>query len=468
MAGDKVGAAAPEVMDAIQDIAGHAGKLGIEICDVAGNIDEVAARIRQQAALFPDLLQATADTNTGNDRIAEAARQAQGVATRGRDEISASRTAIDTSLKDIHGLVEEVGDIRQQVGGLREALDRVGKAGGGIAAIARQTNLLALNATIEAARAGTAGRGFAVVAGEVKALASQTAQATEEIEATLATLTQQIERLIVQCGASVARAENVRDGTNVIDTAIDSAGRLLIDLDEGAARIGEATQAISGTCKMLVRSVEEMAGGSATASKHLEQANGRIDRLLSMGEALIELCADTGVETADTLFITTARDMADRIARLFEEAVGRGELGLTDLFDDDYRPIPNSNPAQFLTRFTSFTDRVLPALQEPLLDLNRCIVFCAAVDRNGYLPTHNLKFSKPQGSDPIWNAANCRNRRVFNDRTGLAAGRNTKPFLLQTYRRDMGGGRFAVMRDASAPIFVQGRHWGGFRIGYTV
>src|SRR5262249_25645947 len=153
------------------------------------------------------------------------------VATRGRNEITASRTAIDTSLKDIHGLVEEVGDIRQQVGGLREALDRVGKAGGGIASIARQTNLLALNATIEAARAGTAGRGFAVVAGEVKALASQTAQATEEIEATLATLTQQIESLIAQCGASVARAESVRDGTNVIDTAIDTAGRLLIDLD---------------------------------------------------------------------------------------------------------------------------------------------------------------------------------------------------------------------------------------------
>src|SRR5215471_53078 len=175
MAGAKAGLAAQEAADAMQDVAGHAGRLGIEICDVAGNIDEVAAQIKQQTAMFPDLLAATADTNTGNDRIAEAARQAQEVATRGRNEITASRTAIDTSLKDIHGLVEEVGDIRQQVGGLREALDRVGKAGGGIASIARQTNLLALNATIEAARAGTAGRGFAVVAGEVKALAGQTA-----------------------------------------------------------------------------------------------------------------------------------------------------------------------------------------------------------------------------------------------------------------------------------------------------
>ena len=87
-------------------------------------------------------------------------------------------------------------------------------------------------------------------------------------------------------------------------------------------------------------------------------------------------------------------------------------------------PIPNTNPPQITARFTNFTDRVLPAIQEPLLALDPRVVFCAAVDNNGYLPTHNIKFSKPQSADPVWNAANCRNRRLFNDRTGLAAGRN--------------------------------------------
>ena len=96
------------------------------------------------------------------------------------------------------------------------------------------------------------------------------------------------------------------------------------------------------------------------------------------------------------------------------------------------------------------------------------MVFAAAVDLKGYLPTHNRKFSQPQGSDPLWNAANCRNRRIFDDRVGLKAGRNEKPFLLQAYRRDMGGGTFALMKDVSAPIRVRGRHWGGFRIGYRV
>jgi methyl-accepting chemotaxis protein len=108
----------------------------------------------------------------------------------------------------------------------------------------------------------------------------------------------------------------------------------------------------------------------------------------------------------------------------------------------------------------------MPDIQEPVLTMDPRVVFCVAVDRNGYLPTHNRKFSQPQGADPTWNAANCRNRRMFDDRVGLAAGRNTKPFLLQSYRRDMGGQKFVPMKDVSAPITVRGRHWGSLRLGY--
>jgi methyl-accepting chemotaxis protein len=101
-----------------------------------------------------------------------------------------------------------------------------------------------------------------------------------------------------------------------------------------------------------------------------------------------------------------------------------------------------------------------------MLELSPKVVFCAAVDRNGFLPTHNRKFSQPQGNDPVWNAANSRNRRIFSDRTGLAAARNERRFLLQTYRRDMGGGNFALMKDLSVPIRVKGQHWGALRLAY--
>lgn len=162
-----------------------------------------------------------------------------------------------------------------------------------------------------------------------------------------------------------------------------------------------------------------------------------------------------------------AQHTAALIGKRFEQALARGEITEAALFDTHYAPIAGSDPQQFTTQFTTFTDRVLPDIQEPLLALDERVAFCAAVGVRGYLPTHNRKFSQPQrAGDVVWNAANCRNRRIFDDRTGLAAASHTKPFLLQTYRRDMGGGAFAMMKDASAPIFVNGRHWGGLRLAY--
>jgi methyl-accepting chemotaxis protein len=95
------------------------------------------------------------------------------------------------------------------------------------------------------------------------------------------------------------------------------------------------------------------------------------------------------------------------------------------------------------------------------------VVFCAAIDRNGYIPTHNLKFSHRQKvGDPVFNAANSRNRRIFDDRVGLAAGQSKRPFLVQAYRRDMGNNEYRMMKDVSAPIIINGRHWGGVRLAY--
>jgi methyl-accepting chemotaxis protein len=203
-------------------------------------------------------------------------------------------------------------------------------------------------------------------------------------------------------------------------------------------------------------------------SDSLRRADERITSLLGHSEELIGYIAKSGFRTNDTKFIEYVVANARKIGELFEQAVTSGRISASDLFDDDYKPVPGSNPQQVTTRFSTFTDAVLPDIQEPALGFDPKVAFCAAVDRNGYLPTHNRKFSQPQGSDPVWNNANCRNRRIFNDRTGLNAGRNTKPFLIQTYRRDMGGGQFVMMKDVSAPIIVQGRHWGGLRMGYRI
>ena len=158
---------------------------------------------------------------------------------------------------------------------------------------------------------------------------------------------------------------------------------------------------------------------------------------------------------------------ARAVGAAFERAISEGKLTMEQLFDTDYQPVEGSNPPQHTTRYNDVLDKILPPLQEPVLDVDERVAFCASVDMNGYLPTHNLKYSKPQKpDDPVWNAANCRNRRIFTDRTGQAAGANTKPFLIQSYLRDMGGGAFVLMKDMTVPIMVRGRQWGNQRMGY--
>jgi methyl-accepting chemotaxis protein len=170
---------------------------------------------------------------------------------------------------------------------------------------------------------------------------------------------------------------------------------------------------------------------------------------------------------ADDKFIVAAQTAAAAIARTLQQTVDRGEITEQALFDAHYTPIIGTNPPQMTTPFTALADRLFAPIQEPLLGLDRRVVFAAAVDRNGYLPTHNRAVSQPQRSgDVAWNAANARNRRIFNDRAGLAAARSTRPFLLQTYSRDMGEGVSVLMKEADAPIHVCGRHWGGLRLAY--
>ncbi|MFM0303608.1 methyl-accepting chemotaxis protein [Paraburkholderia sediminicola] len=450
----------------VSDIAAQAGKLGMEICDVTGHVEEVAARIQRQSEVCQDLRGSAAATMQGNQRIAMAARQMRLVTEEATDKVNTSRNTVEQSLSDIHALVKGVSDMDSQIDAFRSALAHVSKVSEEISLIARQTNLLALNAAIEAARAGASGKSFAVVASEVKNLASKTAQATDQIETTLAQLTRQTQQLVSEGMVNTARAHRVDEGTRMIGDVVHSTGEAITQLNFEAEQIATLTGQIEGQCSNLEERVLEMASGIEQSSENFTHANDRLNNLLSVSETLIQLTAAAGVETPDTPFIEAAQQAALKISKLFEAAVARGDITLADLFDRRYEPVAGTNPVQFTTRFTAFVDRVLPAIQEPLVALDQRIAICAAVDENGYLPTHNQKFSHPQGPDPVWNAANCRNRRMFDDRTGLAAARDTNRFLLQTYRRDMGGGEFVLMKNVSAPIVVSGRHWGGFRIGY--
>jgi methyl-accepting chemotaxis protein len=231
---------------------------------------------------------------------------------------------------------------------------------------------------------------------------------------------------------------------------------------------------IGNNTQNITQSVEILIGGLQTLDQSLEgnrhninSSREQLNRLRDFGEGLIHNTNQLGVETSDSRYIRGVKQTAKKIGDFLTEEVQQGKISLDSLFDQDYQEVPGSNPQQFTTRATAYLETVLPRFQEALLEKEPNLIFVVCVDTNGYLPVHNRKYSQPQRpNDPEWNAANCRNRRIFNDRVGLAAGRNNNDFLLQAYRRDMGGGKFVMMKDISAPIFIQERHWGGLRAAY--
>lgn len=131
-------------------------------------------------------------------------------ATSAREETTVCLQEMGAASSSMDAIRDRVGAIAARIGVLEDAVRQIADMAGAIEAISSQTNLLALNATIEAARAGDAGRGFAVVANEVKSLSGQTAKATEQIRARIATLmeeTDAIKRATGESADAVAAGE---------------------------------------------------------------------------------------------------------------------------------------------------------------------------------------------------------------------------------------------------------------------
>ncbi len=455
-----------QVAKGLDEIGESAIRLGHDIVSVAGFVDLLDQRTQSQLQLMKRAESAVEEVGLSNTSVREAAEQLVAAVDASMQAVTHSTNRIQTNSENSRHVAGWVQTLDDQMGTISGTLKTMQSSAMQIGEIALQVNILAINAKIEAARAGAAGRGFSVVAEEINNLSRKTATATDGIR-------RAIEGLSAAIGSLRREAEDVSSiaaGTLSEYEGIDAALRDMsthVRNGQGAARqIAQKAFEVQAANESFAPVFAEVIAASGETAQQVATARDQISGLIDNSESMVQTAVELGASTGDTPMIILAQETAFNMGEALAKAVEAGQITMSQLFDMRYRAVQGSNPQQVLAPFTDLTDRLFPAFQEAVLAKDPRIVFCAAVDQNGYLPTHNRKFSAPQGSDPVWNAANCRNRRIFNDRVGLGAGRNTLPFLMQIYRRDMGGGVFSMMKDVSAPIRVNGRHWGGLRVAY--
>ena len=446
----------------VKSLSGSADKSAISAAQVSYAADQLKLRLDlqvQETAQMADYAGEITET------VRESSQQATDAATMALQNSQAStegRHALTSAIDSIRVVHQQSGENLRLIQELNEKSNKIQGVTATIQGIAEQTNLLALNAAIEAARAGDQGRGFAVVADEVRQLAGRTAQATGEVAETLQEIRSDT-ALIVTRIEDLARS--VEDGLTSVETVGERLDQIRDQSDrvqQQVARIAEIDQANEVSLAHVFTAIETVRDQITESDNSVTSLAEQAGTLMELAEVANAAFALNSGSSYHRFFYDQARNGATQIGQLFEQAIRDGKLTESKLFDKARTPIQGTHPPKYTSSFDSFTDKNLPVVQEQVKDSHSALVYAAVQSPDGYIPTHNREFAHPETGEPEVDLMRSRSKRLFRDRTAIRCGNHKENMLLQTYRRDTG----EVMHDLSVPVYVNGRHWGGFRLGY--
>jgi methyl-accepting chemotaxis protein len=250
------------------------GEFRAAMTAVIGSVADNAGRLESTARALSTIAgEAQAQTRAASSASESTSSNVRGVAA-ATEQLGSSVREISAQATQARSVVERAAEIArsadERVGQLSQGADRIGDVIKLIRAIAEQTNLLALNATIESARAGEAGRGFAVVASEVKALASQTAKATEEIAAQIGSIQGSTSEAVEAIRKISEVMGDINAFTTTIATAVEEQSASTAEIGANVQRAANGAKDLAGNMATVAEGINET---SRSASAVLEAAN---------------------------------------------------------------------------------------------------------------------------------------------------------------------------------------------------
>ncbi len=444
------------------NIVNKASELAINSAEVSYFLAQLSAAIEKSSQDVDRLATAAEQMSLNSKQINDNATLTSEQTSQAMTASSASSAQLTDNIAIVNMLNEAVNNASEKIQSLTVKAQEIQSITDVIDGISGQTNLLALNAAIEAARAGEQGRGFAVVADEVRALAGKTADATAQIGDMLKQISDETSETTTVMGQIVEQTDNVVSTMTDLSQSFKQIDALMTESSSASKQISHALAEQDNAAEEISASVGNLHDFLIAKS---EQTQTVSTQAASLSQSTESIFVDISHFESSNLIMTMcqqAQQAATQVSALFEQSIQDGKISQQALFNFSYQALGNSEPKKYTTSFDSFTDKYLPDIQEPLLNQFSEMIYAGAVDKNGYFPTHNKCFSKPLTGNPEIDIINNRTKRIFDDPTGIRCGKHTEKFLLQTYKRDTG----EVMHDVSSPIFVAGKHWGGFRIGF--
>jgi methyl-accepting chemotaxis protein len=451
-----------KLRDVISELYGQAGHVAITSCRTMAGIERLAASIYEQkelsasvavaseemSATLNEVAMTTAKASTLSKHVDESAIDGRNVVGETAESMDQIRAGVEITLGVMNRLENSSGQIGEIIGLIEDVAD--------------QTNLLALNAAIEAARAGEAGRGFAVVADEVKNLSGKTSASTQQIASIIKTIQEDIREAMKSIDEEKGRVEKGLVNSNRASEQISTILNLASESAEVINSIAAATEEQSATTNDITNKIHQVSETSNEVQAQMEKAVSTFGELTQTAEKIYNTVGKFKVGNEHDTIKGHAVELRDKAVAALERAIADGRISREALFSTDYKPVPNTMPQKYTTPFDRLFDEIISPFQEEVVSKDKGMYYAICVDRSGYCPSHNKRYSQPLTGDIKKDKDNNRTKRIFNDRTGIRCATNEEPFLLQTYLRDTG----EVMNDMSTPIIIGGKHWGGVRIGY--